>query len=221
MDDLFTGMAHMSEEGFTPDILLMNPLFFYLFIQDPVMRNMMILHGGGSYFNNWTGQAGPLDPWSNGSMGAQGPSLGNRIVPGGSPAGGTATGIAGREHGMTAAPPMPTSYFPWPFRIVVSPLVPFDPVTKLGDIFLLSSGNIGYYLVDEDLTQVEWRDEDVEVQKVKLRERYGFAVAHEGQGVGVIKNVPLRRNYWDGTVHAHTLDVDSEIAPDSDLSAVL
>lgn len=215
MDDLFKGMAHMGEEGFTPDVILVNPLFFYLFIQDPVLRALMMAGGGGAYFQQWSGQAGPRDPWSNGAMGAQGPSLGNRIVPGGAASGETATGIAGREHGMTAAPPIPTSYFPWGMRVVVSPLVPFDASTQLGDMYLLSSGNVGYHLVDEDLTQVEWRDENNESVKVKLRERYGFAVAHEGQGVGVIKNLKLARNFWDGVVHAETHDVDAEIEPNA------
>ena len=31
MDNLMRGMAHMSEEGFTPNILLMHPLFYYSF----------------------------------------------------------------------------------------------------------------------------------------------------------------------------------------------
>lgn len=213
MDDLFKALAFMDEEGFPADVLLMNPQFFYLFIQDPVLRNMMLAHGGGAYFQRYTGQAGPLDPWSNGSMGAQGPSLGNRIVPAGSPAGGTPTGISGREHGMTAAPPMPPSYFPWPFQIRVSPLVPFDAASQLGDIYLLSSGNVGFYLEDEAVRSVEWRDEAVDTVKVKFLERYGFAVAHEGQGVGVLKNVKLTRNYWDGTLSAMSLNIDSEISP--------
>lgn len=212
MDDLFKAMAHMAEEGFQPDIMLLNPLFFYQFLQDPVMRNMMLAHGGGSYFENWKGNPGPLDPFSNGSMGAMGPSLGNRINAPGNAAGATATGIAGREHGMTAYSEVP-SYFPWPFRVIVSPLVPFDASTQLGDIYLLSSGNIGFHLVDEELTQVEWRDENVDVVKVKLRERYGFAVAHEGQGVGVLKNVKLARNYWDGTISAVDNSGLSEISP--------
>ena len=211
VDDLFKAMAHMAEEGFQPDVLLLNPLFFYQFLMDPVLRNMMLAHGGGSYFEKWSGNPGPLDPWSNGSMGAMGPTLGNKINAAGNAAGATATGISGREHGMTAAPPIP-GYFPWPFRIMVSPLVPFDASSQLGDIYLLNSGNVGFHLVDEDLTQVEWRDENVDVAKVKLRERYGFAVAHEGQGVGVMKNVKLARNYWDGTIAAHTMDVASEIS---------
>ena len=219
MDDLFKAMAHMAETGFQPDVILMNPLFFYMFIQDPVMRTMMLAHGGGDYFRPWNGQAGPLDPWSNGAMGARGPSLGNVINRGSnSPGGGTATGIAGREHGMTAKAPIPAPYFPWNMTVAVSPFVPFDPETLLGDIYLLSSGNVGFHLVEEDPTTVEWRDENVEVVKMKIRERYGFAVSHQGQGVGVIKNVKLVRNYWDGVVRAHTLDVDSEIDPSAVIS---
>lgn len=217
VDDLFKAMAHMAEEGFPPTIMLLNPLFFYQFLQDPVLRNMMLAHGGGSYFSKWNGQPGPRDPWSNGSMGARGPSLGNRINASGNAAGATATGISGREHGMTSSSNVP-SYFPWNFQIMVSPLVPFDASTQLGDIYLLSGGEVGFHLVDEDLTQVEWRDENVDVVKVKLRERYGFAVAHDGQGVGVMKNVKLARNYFDGTVTAQTMDVSSEISPTATLS---
>ncbi len=151
--------------------------------------------------SSWQGEAGPRDPWSNGGMGSMGPSTGNKIVPGGSPSGEAATGIAGREHGMTASSPVP-GYFPWPFRIEVSPLVPFDAENEIGDVYLLSEGNVGFHLIDEELTQVEWRDENVDSVKVKLRERYAFAVAHEGQGVGVLKNVKLARNYWDGSIKA-------------------
>jgi hypothetical protein len=219
-DDLFRGMALMAEEGFPADVFLMNPQFFYLFIQDPIMRGMMMAHGGGAYFNQFTGEPGPKDPWSQGSLGGMAPSLGNRVVPGGSPSGEAASGISGREHGMTAAPPMPPSYFPWNFRIMVSPLVPFDSNTQSGDIYLLSSGNVGFYLEDETPTQVEWRDEDTEVVKVKIRERYGFAVSNEGQGVGVFKNVKLSRNYWDGVANFTGPSISSEIAADADLTSL-
>lgn len=214
-DDLFKAMAHMDEEGFHPDVLLVNPQFFYMGIQDPVLRHMFMMGVGGEYFRPWSGQPGPLDPWSNGSMGARGPSLGNKISRGAaSPAGGVATGIAGREHGMTAAPPIPAPYFPWMMRVIVSPFIPFDPETQLGDVMLLSSGNVGYHLVDEDPTTVEWRNEATDVQILKIRERYGFAVAHEGQGVGVMKNIKLARNFWDGLIQAQTTAVSAEIPAD-------
>ena len=214
MDDLMRGMAHMSEEGFAPDTLLMHPLFYYTFVRDPVLRAMMLAHGGGAYFNPYSGNPGPLNPYQQGAMGAMGPSNGRAIVPGGqlkttggsgaatnTLSGESATALASRPANATSAPNLP-SYFPFGFRILVSPLCPFDPETMKGDIFLLSSGNVGFHLVDEDPTTVEWRDENTEVVKVKIRERYGFAVAHEGQGVGVFKNIYAKQNFWDGTVSA-------------------
>ena len=199
MEDLMRGMAHMAEEGFAADTLLMHPLFYYKFLQDPVLRQMMLSHGGGSYFNPYSGNPGPQLPFQQGAMGAMGPSNGRAIVPGGNAAGTAATPLAGRSQQATSAPNLP-SYFPFGFRVLVSPLCPFDPEAMTGDIFLLSSGNVGFHLVDEEPTTVEWRDENTEVVKVKIRERYGFAVAHEGQGVGVFKNVAVEQNFFDGTV---------------------
>lgn len=213
MDDLLKGMAHMDEEGFHPDTLVMNPQFFYLYLVDPVLRSMMLAHGGGSYFQQWNGVAGPRDPWSRGAVGRRGDSSGQRIVPGGAANGATATGMAGREHGMTSAPPVPSPYFPWPFNVVVSHQIPFDAESETGDILLISSSSVGDYLVDQEPTSVTWRDESVDKSSVKILERYSFNVVDQGQGVGLIKNVPLRRNYWDGTIGAHTLDIDTEVDP--------
>jgi hypothetical protein len=224
MDNVLRGMAHMAEEGFAADTLLMHPLFYYSFLQDPVLRHMMVNHGGGSWYNMYSGDPGPKAPWSNGAMGAQGPSAGQRIVnPGGGFQGGTgatgngetATGLTGRSNTANSRPGLP-GYAPFGLNILVSPLCPYDPEEETGDIFMLSSGNVGFYLVDEDPTTVEWRDESVEVVKVKIRERYGFAVAHEGQGVGVLRNVKTTPNYWNGLVNAASTDPVTEI--DSDTS---
>lgn len=212
MENLMRAMAHMSEEGFTPNVLLMHPLFYYTFVQDPVLRTMMLAHGGGSIFNPYSGDPGSLAPYSNGAMGSRGPSNGTRVVnprgigTNGGTTNGTATSVLERSQNMTSAPNLP-SYFPFNFQIIVSPLCPYDPESETGDIFLLSSGNVGFHLVDEEATTVEWRDENTETVKVKIRERYGFAVAHEGQGVGVFKNVKRAENRWDGSIDAAPSDV--------------
>lgn len=211
MDDLMRGFAHMSQEGFTPNILLCHPLQFYSFLQDPVLRTMMLAHGGGAWFNQYSGDPGPRAPWGNGAMGAMGPSAGRTVVPAGSPSGESATALQGYSQNATSAPNVP-GYFPFNFRVVASPLVPFDVDNNVGDIFLLSSGNVGFYMVDEEPQTVEWREENVDVVKVKIRERYGFAVAHEGQGVGVFKNVYAGRNYWDGNIQAQ-VDASSASFP--------
>lgn len=225
MDNLMRAMAHMSEEGFTPNILLMHPLFYYSFIQDPVLRNMMLAHGGGSIFNPYTGDPGPLAPYNNGALGARGPSNGTRVVnPRGTGTSGqganseSITSVLERSQLMTSAPKLP-GYFPFNFQIVVSPLCPYDPEAEVGDIFLLSGGNVGFHLVDEAPTTVEWRDENTETVKVKIRERYGFAVAHEGQGVGVFKNVKRAENMWDGTTKVQLSSVPA--ISESDVAGAL
>ncbi len=214
MEDLFRAIAHSSEEGFLFDTLLVHPLCYLQWTLDPVMRNMMMNHGGGSYFQQWQGNPGPRDPWSNGAMGGMGVTTGNKIVPGGSASGEAATPIVSRPQTATSAPQLP-GYLPWRMNVVISPLVPFDPDNSLAEMYLLSSGNVGVHLVDEELTSVQWRDESNETVKVKMRERYGYAVMHEGQGVGVIKNMKVGRNYWDGVLSAVTHDVVSEIDPDT------
>ncbi len=208
MDNLMRGMAHMAEEGFSATTLLMHPLFYYSFIQDPILRQMMLMHGGGSWFNAYSGAPGVLTPYNNGTMGSMGPSNGTKINNGrgiGSSGQGSngseISPVTARSQQATSAPNLP-SYFPFNFQIQVSPLCPYDPESETGDIFLLSGGNIGYHLVDEEPTTVEWRDENTESVKIKIRERYGFAVAHEGQGVGVFKNVKRTEQFWDGTVKA-------------------
>jgi hypothetical protein len=210
-DDLFKAVSHGDEEGYPYDILLVNPLFFYLFCQDPVLRNLMMVGAaGGSYFQNWNGTAGPRDPWSNGAQGALGPAMGNRIVPANSPSGETATGIAGREWGMNATFNIP-GYWGSMLKVIASPLVPYDAESELGDMFLLSSGNVGLYLEDQGKTQVEWRDEAVDISWVKVFERYAYGEMWGGMGIGILKNIKLTRNYWDGTVNAVTHEVFEEI----------
>lgn len=200
MDDLMKGMAHMAEEGFNANILLMHPLFYYKFMQDPVMRGMMLNHGGGSYFGGYSGNPGPQNPWSQGAIGGMGPSNGRQIVPGGNAAGSSATNVVGRSQQANSAFVLP-SYMPNRLTIITSPFCTFDPESMSGDIFLLASGQVGFHLVDEEPRTVEWRDEERETVKVKILERYGFAIANEGQGIGLFKNVYARPNYWDGTMN--------------------
>ncbi|MBM88218.1 MAG: hypothetical protein CMQ41_07540 [Gammaproteobacteria bacterium] len=214
MDNLLRGMAHMAEEGFAADTLLMHPLHYYSFIQDPVLRHMMINHGGGAWYNMYQGDPGPKAPWSNGAMGAQGPSTGQQIVNPGANNGNTVTGVAGRSNQASSRPTLP-GYAPFGLNVLVSPLCPYDPEEETGDIFLLSSGNVGFYLVDEEPQTVEWRDESVEVVKVKIRERYGFAVAHEGQGVGVLRNVKTAPNRFNGIIQSVDTAGITEVDPDT------
>ncbi len=50
---------------------------------------------------------------------------------------------------MTSAPVLP-NYLGLPFRILVSPFVHFDPETRLTDILMFNSKNLGAIIVAEE-----------------------------------------------------------------------
>ena len=194
MDDLMTGYTHMVEMGFTPDTLVMSPQMYFMWVRDPVLRHLFLQGSGGVFFATYNGNPAVLPSWSNGGMGAMGPSNGYPAVPANAVSGETATGIEGTSQRATSTPNVP-SYLGLPLRIIVSPLMPYDTATKLGHIFLVASGMVGYHIIDEEATSVEWRDEDREVTKIKIKQRDSFAVANDGNSIAVFLNVLNDRNY--------------------------
>lgn len=216
-DSLLKAIAHMHQEGYLPDTLLVSPMHFYTWIQDPVLRTLFVNGNGGSYFNMYSGNPGPLAPFSNGSIGKLGEFLGNRITPYGSPSGAEATGIGGREHGMTATFNLP-GYFPVTLKIVVDPSVPFDAERNLGHMILVSSGNVGAIFIDEDVKEIQWEDISRERKMMRLRERYAYGVFNEGQAIGILKNIPAVPNYFPGVINYTSLEVLEEIDADASLS---
>jgi hypothetical protein len=197
MDDLFDVLAASMHNGYQPDTILVHPLTWLMWVKDPVMRAFALQNGAGSFFQQWQGQPAQQNPFDNG--GRTSVSNGRDIVPGpsgsgaGNAAGAAASPVADYSQVMNSAPSLP-SYFPFPFRIVVSPFMPFDPDTLLTDVVVFQSGALGALLVDEELTTDEWTDPRVDVRKIKLRERYGIAIYDEGQGVMVARNVKVTPN---------------------------
>jgi len=193
MDNIFDAYAQILLQGFTPNTLLMHPLSWAMFVKDPVMRLMMLNGAGGTWFGTHSGNPSGRASWDASSQGGLGVSGGQNITQGGNAAGQTATKIEGYPQTINSAPNMP-SYFPFPFRIVVSPFVRFNPSTRLTDIMLFDSNELGALIVDEEVTTDEWSDPAVDIRKVKLRERYGIGIRNEGLAIGVIRNVKVVPN---------------------------
>lgn len=229
MDDIFDTFAHIVTQGFMPNTLLMHPLTWSMFVKDAQLRAFALMNGGGTFFASWTGNPAGRAPWDNSSMGYQGVSSGQNIVPGQtsggqsgaattSPSGLEATPLSGYPQTLNSAPQLP-GYLGLPFRIIVSPFVPFDPKRKLTDIYMFDGGELGALLVDEDLMTDQWTDPSTDIKKIKLRERYGLALFHEGQAVGKISNVHVVPNEIAMPVQAN-IDVSGnlgKIAPDASL----
>lgn len=190
MDDLFDCYAHIMQNGFIPNTLLMHPLMWSAFIKDSTLRSFALANGGGTFFGSWTGSVNQLTNMPGGlgigrGHNIIGAGLGNT---GNSAAGTAATEETGYPQTMTSAPTLP-SYFNVPFRIIVSHLMPFNPRTRLSDIFMFDSANLGALVVAEDVTVDEFDDPARDLKKIKLKERYGVAILDEGQAIGVIRNI--------------------------------
>lgn len=199
MDDIMTAYTHMVETGFTPDTLVMSPQMYFLWVRDPVLRHLFYQGNGGVFFATYKGNPAVLPGWSNGSIGGRGPSHGFEVMPAGNAAGETANTIFETSQTANSSPTLP-SYLGIPLRTIVSPLIPYDPATKLGDIYLICSGMVGFHMIDEELITVEWRDEDRELTKVKMRQRDSFAVGWDGRGIAIFKHVKNGQNFFHGDV---------------------
>lgn len=210
MDDVFDCFAQVMTQGFMPDALLMHPLTWIMFVKDPTLRAFAQASGGGTFFASWTGQVAQQYA-ANASQGGLGIGAGQNIVEGGNAASLAASSLQAYNPQMNSAPVLP-GYLGMNFKIIVSPLVPFDPRRKLTDIYMFDSRELGALIVDEEITTEEFVDPKVEMRKIKLRERYAVAILNEGQGVAIIKNVHVVANEISLPVVAQINVSDSNLA---------
>jgi len=185
MEDIFDAYGLGLENGFRMDTIIMHPLTWIMWVKDPILRAFALQNGGGVFFAGWTGNPQGYNPFSNGALGELGPS--HRTPHS------TNSGTVSVDPQQDSAPILP-GYLGIPFRIVVSPFMPYNPATKLTSIVMMASGQAGAFIVDEDLTLQEHPDPLRDWTKVKLRERYVFAPLNEGNGVVNIKNVHVVAN---------------------------
>lgn len=225
MDDIFDGFAHVLSQGFMADTLLMHPLAWTMWVKDAQLRAFVQANGGGVYFANWTGNPYARAPWDAANQGGLGISAGQRILPGQTsngapvPNGQTGSNLLQYPQTLNSAPVLP-SYMNVPFRIIVSPYVPYDPRRKLTDIYMFDSNELGVLIVDEDLTMEEFDDQKVDIRKIKMRERYAIGILNEGLAISVFRNVHVVPNEVVMPAQAH-LDVSGniqKIAPDTNLN---
>lgn len=220
MDDIFDCYAQVVMQGFIPDVLLMHPLTWTMFVKDPTLRAFVLANGGGTFFATWTGSPNPQAPWANSSQGGLGVGVGQNVIPSGSADGSNPTGTPGLNANQINSAPVLPSYMNIPFRIIVSPYVPYDARRKLTDVYMFDSRELGVLIVDEEVTTEEFNDPRVDIRKIKLRERYGIGILNEGQAIAVMKNVHVVPNEIVLPAQAR-IDVSGQIAKISPTSNVL
>lgn len=193
MDDIFDAYAQVITQGFFPNTLLMHPLTWVMFVKDATLRAFVLSNGGGTFFATWTGNPAGRAPWDSSGQGGLGVSSGQTINPGGNQAGLQASPLADYPQTLNSAPQLP-GYMNIPFRIIVSPFVPYDPRRKLTDIYMFDSSELGVLAVDQDVTTEEFDDPARDIRKIKLMERYGIGILNEGKAIAVLRNVHVVPN---------------------------
>lgn len=193
MEDLLKAYAFIMMQGYTPDTILLHPLAWSMWLADPLLQTIVKNTGNGQWFQPHNMPKGAL-PWSAASQSKQGiPGGYGQYTPAGNVAGETATTAAELDQNLNSPAVIP-SYFPYPLRVMVSPFVPFNETNNTCDIMIFDSANLGALVVDEDVMMDEWEDKSTDTIKVKLKERYCFAIYEDGLATGVLRNVPIVAN---------------------------
>lgn len=196
MEDLLKAYSHLMMQGYTPDTIMLHPLAWSMWMADPLLQTIAKNTGNGSWFQN-ANMPKSSQPWKASSQGGIGmPGGYGAYTPGGNAAGETATDPSNANEfdwNLNSAAVIP-SYFPYPLRVLVSPFVPYDEEKQVTDIMIFDSQNLGALVVDEDVSIDQWEDMSADIMKVKLKERYAFAIYDDGLGIGVLRNVSIKAN---------------------------
>jgi len=193
MEDLLKAYAHIMMQGYTPDTILMHPLTWSMWMADPLLQTIVKNTGNGSWFQPHNMPKSGL-PWANASQNKMGIHGGyGQYTPPDNNASATPTGVDEIDQNLNSAPVIP-NYFPHPLKVLVSPFAPFNVHNNSCDIMIFDSSNLGALVVDEDVSIDQWEDMSTDIMKVKLKERYAFAIYEDGLAVGVLKHVPVKAN---------------------------
>jgi hypothetical protein len=194
MDDLVESYSFMLTKGYTPNLLIMHPLSWMMWMRDPNFRAFAFQAGGGRLYQPYNGSAMNKMNLTAGmeltlASGNRNALLGTSNLQ-------TAGALNQNFNPQLQSSPQVPSYFPWPMDILVSPYVPYDPATKLTDIYLCDRSRLGAIVQQESITSDEYGDMKYDIRYMRFKERYGMYIYEEGLGINVMKNISVEPNYY-------------------------
>lgn len=193
MDDIFEMFATIMHNGYNPNMLLLHPLTWLMFVQDAQLRAFAQMNQSSFFGSQWTGSPARNDFQSyrggEGVSGGQARAHGFEPDPGGI----LQPNANDFSQNLTSAPVLP-NYFGIPFRIVVSPFVPYDAANNTTTILMADSNELGFYIEDHPIQTSEWTDPETDILKIKLKERFTLREKNRGLGLAVAKNVVVAAN---------------------------
>lgn len=177
-DDIWTMYADLIDEGYIPDLILVHPMAWRIFAQDPVLRNFAYLNGmpSGLVASAYRGQPAATERYSGSGL------LQERRV---------------SEPANTASTytPLP-SYLPFgAMRIIVTPHVDYDFTNDTTTIYMCDSRDLGIIAIDQEVTTADWDDPLHDVKSTKFVERYGIGTANNYRSIRKAKGVVVAKAY--------------------------
>lgn len=203
MDDIIETYSAGLMNGFYLDTIIVNPLTYMMFMKDPILKTFAINNGGSSnWYNQYNGNPADIYPFSNGNLGKLGPQQTAKT--------GTLTAKQAQEYTGTANPVLP-DYLGIPFKILVSNTVPFNPSTKVTDLYFVDSSNVGAIFQDDEVTVEEVPMRTRDTTKIKAHESYAMVPLCEGHGIYKMKNVSIDANALAVPVQAVGPTINAEL----------
>ena len=179
-EDLIDMYATIVMNGYTPRILLCNPLHWAMFAKDPILRASGMMKGD-------------IGQWLKSTMQSTSPYDVLPRIPG---AGMMNREFTGEEADImnTSKPNIPTYNPLSSLTVVTSPLVPFNRVARTGDVLMLDPDNSGILAISEPLNLFEWDEQRNDIKVIKFREKWALDVIDSGAAIAVAKNVSFSPN---------------------------
>lgn len=224
IDDIMNALSYLQMRGINADTIIIHPFAWSMWARDPEIREVML--------NNnviYTPQGAPAPGWGSplGMFGPQFSTFGSGIAtttPAQAQAGNFNDpnamfgkfGVA--PYGYPTLTPFGSSFYVQPkfidkpLKIIVSPLVPYYKIQSgkgagkfATNIILADSKDCGIILQKDNPSMEEWDDIEREVHFIKVKERYGLAMANQGRNVAVLRNIVIDRTYAFDNVNQVTL----------------
>lgn len=84
---------------------------------------------------------------------------------------------------------------PFNFNVNLSPFAPIDKENKTFDMFCVDANNVGVQIVKDEIKTESFVDPSRDITNIKLIERYGFGILHEGRAVCSAKNISMAKSF--------------------------
>ena len=158
--DMLDTIGFMLASGRTPDTIMMHPLAWTMWLEQPLFRNMQWVNAGTFL-----------------------PTGGTSKYDDGTPVGGSFANVL-------------QATAPFGLRVITSPYIPYDASTKVTDVLVIDSSDVGVLTVREDMSVENWDDPERDIVSMKVKERYDITMMNtEGYNIVKLGGVKVERNY--------------------------